>query len=337
MYALKDVVGSQPRFFQHPPASSRASLRSPHAWLPSSDPASTNGGIAHADSGYYEGDDDDLNDYEYGYDGVQDEDTAYVDSNNYFVRDDVAAPASAPALDQSAQAKENARLRGELKLQREKQYALQSALREATTQVRTKDILLEQLRERNRTLDAENTELRRVAEERKLEVRSMERFLNKTDRWAGSDLVQAVKDINNEVLQFAAAASEAMHPPATTGAPAGSRKNTPSPTPTPGASRRKALERVAARFGSKMRQALEKRDHAQDPTVLQYALQGERLHTVLRRSVLISTRTTHTACVCQCISHAMSSFCFGSTGKLESHLSKIYSHMHASGTFPIVF
>lgn len=27
----------------------------------------------------------------------------------------------------------------------------------------------------------------------------------------------------------------------------------------------------------------------------------------------------------------MSAFCFGSTGKLESHLSKIYSHMHASG------
>ena len=71
-------------------------------------------------------------------------------------------------------------------------------------------MLVEQLRERNRSLDAEAGDLRRLADERRLEVRSMERFLTKTDRWAGSDLVQAVKDINNEILQFAAAASEGM-------------------------------------------------------------------------------------------------------------------------------
>ena len=230
----------------------------------------------------------------------------------------------------SPTAKEIARLRGELKLLRDKHYALQAALREAATQSRTKDMLVEQLRERNRSLDAEAGDLRRLADERRLEVRSMERFLTKTDRWAGSDLVQAVKDINNEILQFAAAASEGMAiivSNSISGVPGtASTNNTTSSnprarskspqdgtkSPTPSLGRRKALERVAARFGSKMRQCLEKRDHMQDPTLLQYALQ---------------------ACVCQCISHAMSSFCFGSTGKLESHLSKIYSHMHATGTY----
>ncbi|EJD06534.1 uncharacterized protein FOMMEDRAFT_165309 [Fomitiporia mediterranea MF3/22] len=298
----------------HPPPPSRASLRSAQSWFPPSDRPSSVPGRAYLNTNRNSVvDDRDLYEDEDGLDHEE-----YLDNNNsnanYYsnsLRDDLP---SSSALDSSPQAKEIARLRGELKLLRDKHYALQSALREATTQVRTKDILLEQLRERNRTLDAENAELRRVAEERKLEVRSMERFLTKTDRWAGSDLVQAVKDINSEILQFAAAASEAMQPPTnSTTTAVGSRRNTPSPSPVPGTSRRKALERVAARFGSKMRQCLEKRDHSQDPTLLQYALQ---------------------ACICQCISHAMSAFCFGSTGKLESHLSKIYSHMHASEPQP---
>ncbi|KAL5525757.1 hypothetical protein ACEPAG_7094 [Sanghuangporus baumii] len=332
MYALKNAGGSLGSSLanyahRHPPSSS--SLRSANTWVPNSGISSSNPGgssISHnaAYDEFYGEYDDDVSDE----DGRETETAAHeagiVYADNYYTgsasstirHDDLAAPN--PALDQSPQAKEIARLRAELKSLREKHYALQSAFREASTQVRTKDILLDQLRERNRTLDAENTELRRVAEERRLEVRSMERFLTKTDRWAGSDLMQAVKDINSEILQFAAAASEAMHPPAANGsgsAAVGSRRNTPSPSPAPGpsASRRKALERVAARFGSKMRQVLEKRDHSQDPTILQYALQ---------------------ACVCQCIAHAMSSFCFGSTGKLESHLSKIYSHMHASEPQP---
>ena len=294
MYALKNAggsLGSSLQAYTHRRQASSNSLRSAvnNTWLPSSIGNNSNsnpGGSSHNAAAAY---DDEFYDE---YDDVSDEDDreeheagiVYVD--NYYAQaaatssrhDDLAAPT--PALDQSPQAKEIARLRAELKSLREKHYALQSAFREASTQARAKDILLEQLRERNRTLDAENTELRRVAEERRLEVRSMERFLTKTDRWAGSDLVQAVKDINSEILQFAAAASEAMHPPAPNGSSAtgvGSRRNTPSPSPAPGpaASRRKALERVAARFGSKMRQVLEKRDHSQDPTILQYALQGE--------------------------------------------------------------
>ncbi|THG92609.1 hypothetical protein EW145_g8655, partial [Phellinidium pouzarii] len=120
------------------------------------------------------------------------------------------SPTSSPALDSSSSAssKEIARLRVELKQARDKQYAVQTALREAQTQVRTKDILLEQLRERARRLESDAAEARRAADERRLELRSMEHFLTKTDRWAGSDLVQATKDINSEILQFAAAASE---------------------------------------------------------------------------------------------------------------------------------
>ncbi|KAL5486032.1 hypothetical protein ACEPAI_7076 [Sanghuangporus weigelae] len=352
MYALKNAggsLGSSLANYAHRHPSSSSSLRSATTWVPNSGISSSNPGgssISHnaAYDEFYGEYDDDVSDE----DGRETETAAHeagiVYADNYYTgsastirHDDLAAPN--PALDQSPQAKEIARLRAELKSLREKHYALQSAFREASTQVRTKDILLDQLRERNRTLDAENTELRRVAEERRLEVRSMERFLTKTDRWAGSDLVQAVKDINSEILQFAAAASEAMHPPVANGpgsAAVGSRRNTPSPSPAPGpsAGRRKALERVAARFGSKMRQVLEKRDHSQDPTILQYALQGERPYIQYDRRLTEQCFVYYIACVCQCIAHAMSSFCFGSTGKLESHLSKIYSHMHASEPQP---
>lgn len=230
-------------------------------------------------------------------------------------------------------ARDLARLRAELKATRDHNAALQTALRESHGQIRSRDTLIETLRSRARKLETDVAEAKRTADERRLELRSVEGFLTKTDRWAGTDLIQAVKDINNEILQFAATSAEGFPAPGVAGSSGSSGAGTSStqrrPTPTSAAARaasasptpattsvsspgrRKALERVAARFGSKLRQCLESRDHAADPTILQYALQ---------------------ACVCQCIAHAVASFCFGSTGKLESHLSKIYQHMHASGT-----
>lgn len=170
------------------------------------------------------------------------------------------------ALDTSPQAKEIARLRADLKVVRDKNYALSTALRDASASLRQKDNLVDSFRERNRTLEHENEHLRRIADERKQELRSMERFLSRNDRWAGSDLVQAVKDINQEILQFAAAASETLVQPQ-------QQLNGSSPprqqSPVPSLGRRKALERVAARFGSKMKNVLEARDHSQDPTILQ--------------------------------------------------------------------
>ena len=129
--------------------------------------------------------------------------------------------------------------------------------------------MLDNLRERNRALEHDNEHLRRLADERKQELRSMERFLSRNDRWAGSDLVQAVKDINQEILQFAAAASETLIQPQQHTAGSSPPLNQ---SPAPSLGRRKALERVAARFGSKMKQVLETRDHTQDPTILQLVI-----------------------------------------------------------------
>ena len=195
--------------------------------------------------------------------------------------------------------REIARLRGELKLLREKNATLQQTVRESQQQVRQRDAQVEVLRDRNRKLEADYTEMRRLSEERRSEVRSLETFLTKTDKAAGSDLVQTVKDMNSEILRFSASASENA---------AGERR-----TAHCNQNRRKALERIAARYGTKMRQCIEKRDHSQDPTILQYALQ---------------------ACICQAITHALSSFFFGSSGKLEYHLSRIHRHMHNSGIAP---
>lgn len=199
-------------------------------------------------------------------------------------------------LDPSS-SREIARLKGELRHLRDKYNLLQTSLHETQQHIRQKDAQLDQLRERNHKVEEDYQDMRRLADERRLEVKSLETFLTKTDHISGSDLVQSIKDMNSEILQFSAAASESI---------ANQRKDSQSNT-----SRRKALERVAARFGTKMKQYLEKRDHASDPTILQYALQ---------------------ASLCQCISQGLSSFCYGPSGKLETHLSRIYQHMHTSGT-----
>lgn len=191
---------------------------------------------------------------------------------------------------------EVARLRSELKLLQEKNNSLQLTLQNSQSQSRQKDALIEDLQARNEQLEVENRESQRLAEERRVEVKSLEQFLSKTDTWAGADMVQTMKDMNLEILQFSASASESY--------------TSDDEEPMDGPERSKALEKVAARFGSRMRQCLEDRDHMEDPTMLQYAIQS---------------------CVCLHIHHALSSFCFGVAGRFDQQLSKLHRHMHETG------
>ncbi len=192
--------------------------------------------------------------------------------------------------------REIARLRAELKLLQDKHRALQLVLQSTQSQSVQKDTVIEHLQQRNNGLERDFRECQRLAEERRVEVKSLEQFLSKTDSWAGSDMVQSIKDMNTEILQFSAAASESFADLEELADSSG---------------REKALEKVGNRFGSKMRQCLKERDHTQDPSLLQYSLQS---------------------CLCMHISHALSSFCFGLPGRFDAQLSKIHRHMHETGT-----
>ena len=187
-------------------------------------------------------------------------------------------------------------LRNELLLLREKHSTLQGVLRDTQQRLAQKDVQLDQVREKNRKLESDLRDMHHLAEERALEVKSLETFLTKTDRWAGAQIVQTVKDLNSEILQFSAAASESFaleHREV---------RNT--------SSRQKSVDWLKARHGTALCRCLERRDHSQDPTLLQYALQASISHSLCR---------------------ALSSFVFGSPSKLDQILMKIYLHMHITG------
>lgn len=193
--------------------------------------------------------------------------------------------------------------RAELRSLQAKHNALEATLRDTRRLLEHRDEQLEALRQDNRRLEASYNDLRRFAEDQSAEVKSLEKFLNTTDKWPGAQVVQMVKDLNSEILQFSAAASEAF--------PLEKDKG-PS---TPSQSTTQAIERIESRLGPLMSEYLTTKDHSQDPTILQFALQ---------------------ACLSQCVQQALSYFCVGFPGKFDALLSKLHYHMHTKGIHSIV-
>lgn len=132
-------------------------------------------------------------------------------------------------------------------------------------------------------------------EEDRAQQRGLETFLTKTDRWSGAQVIQAVQDLNSEVLQFAASSTDMC---VFTSTPPSRKKDA------------RALQDTTTRLGPHITRFLSTKDHAQDPLLVQLALQG---------------------CISTCIARAMSSFCIGLQPKSNDLLSQIYSHMHFSG------
>lgn len=134
-----------------------------------------------------------------------------------------------------------------------------------------------------------------VSEEEHAQAKSMETFLTKTDLWSGAQVIQAVQDLNSEILQFAASAVElctfVKHRPA---------QSKISQTQSD----------VSSRLGVSLTRTLFARDHSQDPMLVQIALQG---------------------CISYCISRALSSFCIGYQSKANITLTQLYTHMFHSG------
>jgi hypothetical protein len=134
------------------------------------------------------------------------------------------------------------------------------------------------------------------SEEERAYSRGLDTFMTKVDRWSGAQIIQALQDLNSEILQFAASATELC---------TFDKYSRASPSRTT-----QATKETATRFGPSLTRVLSSRDHVQDPILVQLALQS---------------------CVATCIARAMSTFCFGFAAKPNTVLSQIYSQMYLSG------
>ncbi|KAF4596609.1 hypothetical protein EYR40_007701 [Pleurotus pulmonarius] len=137
------------------------------------------------------------------------------------------------------------------------------------------------------------------SEEERAQARAFELFLTRTDAWSGAQILQAVHDLNSEILQFAASATETCSFERDVHHLAG--KNS------------QAIQDTAARLGPQITRILSTRDHSQDPILVQLALQG---------------------CVVACISRALSSFCIGWPSKADSVILQVYAYMYATEPQP---
>lgn len=131
-------------------------------------------------------------------------------------------------------------------------------------------------------------------------ARSMDVFLTKTDSWSGVQVIQAVEDLNSEINQFAASATESCV--------FARRLKTHSPQlgedPGPG------QQENAPWLGASFARVLAARDHNQDPILVQLALQ---------------------ASIATCCARSLTLFCVGFPSKLDALLSRVFMYMQSSG------
>lgn len=136
---------------------------------------------------------------------------------------------------------------------------------------------------------------RRALQERTEEVASLKSFLSKTDEWSGAQLIQALRDLNSEIVQLAASAADEF---------ASSLDRRVDLT------RQSDRELVNSALGPVMANLLATRDHASDPTLVQFAIQAWE--------------------VC-CVGRVLDSFCFGLPAEVDQFLTNIFEHMHRVG------
>ncbi|KDQ57106.1 hypothetical protein JAAARDRAFT_35707 [Jaapia argillacea MUCL 33604] len=154
----------------------------------------------------------------------------------------------------------------------------------------------EQRHDRNLSMISISSDISR--EEHRARVQSMETFMTMTDSWSGSQVIQAVQDLNSEVLQFAASAAEICL-----------SDNNPGSTQ---AKSTLALQETASRLGPNFARFLSLRNHTHDPILVQFALQ---------------------ACVLSCVVRWFSSFCVGLPAKPDAFFAQIYLHMRSGGEY----
>ncbi|KAK1225006.1 hypothetical protein PQX77_012075 [Marasmius sp. AFHP31] len=147
--------------------------------------------------------------------------------------------------------------------------------------------------------DDDETDHSAYSEESRARLKTTEVFMTRTDSWSGAQVLQAIHDLNSEILQFSAAATELCS----------FGKNDAAPTKVVA----QATQDTIARLGPNLVNTLSGRDHSQDPILVQLALQG---------------------CISTCVARALSVFCMGYPTKADNVLTQIYSHIYAAEPQP---
>jgi hypothetical protein len=122
--------------------------------------------------------------------------------------------------------------------------------------------------------------------------RASEGFMTRLDTWSGAQVLQATHDLNSEILQLSATATELC---------------TFQKNHLPSAKLVQAMQDTTSRMGQRVSNVLSTRDHSQDPILVQLILQG---------------------CIATCVARAFSSFSMGFPSKHDAILRQIYSHMY---------
>lgn len=124
----------------------------------------------------------------------------------------------------------------------------------------------------------------------------MEAFLNKTDSWSGAQVIQAVQDLNSEILQLSAGATESV--------------TIQGRDKTSQARMNQATKGSSSRLGVPFARLLASRDHSEEPALLQFGLQ---------------------ACVATCVARLLGVFCVGLPLMHNDLFLQIHSRMHVTG------
>ncbi|KAF8626106.1 hypothetical protein AX17_006602 [Amanita inopinata Kibby_2008] len=140
-----------------------------------------------------------------------------------------------------------------------------------------------------------------IPEEERARQRSSEAYLTRTDSLSGAQVLQALHDINSEIFQFAASATEVCSFNDSTEPPPSSSRTILSSSRSA-----QAMHDTSSRLGPNIARILSSRDHSQDPLLVQLALQG---------------------CITICIARALSAFCLGFPAESDNILSQIYTRM----------
>lgn len=145
-----------------------------------------------------------------------------------------------------------------------------------------------------RTSYAELANSVRTLESSGEELRSLKSFLTKTDDYSGQQIIQAVHDLNTEILQLAAAVSDEF----------------PLTRRSPGLWKESHCEFVREAIGDGMLALLRDGDHEDDPTIVQLAIQAWEVW---------------------CCHQVLDAFCAGAPPEVDRFLHDIFREMQSSG------
>jgi hypothetical protein len=132
------------------------------------------------------------------------------------------------------------------------------------------------------------------------ELRSLKSFLTKTDDYSGQQIIQAVHDLNTEILQLAAAVSDEF----------------PLTRRSPGLWKESHCEFVREAIGDGMLALLRDGDHEDDPTIVQLAIQAWEVW---------------------CCHQVLDAFCAGAPPEVDRFLHDIFREMQSSGEILFYF